>query len=143
MTPMSKAALLKASAYSSPPLNLRLNLRQQHPRLGSLTLDTGVELSSLEKLSILTRSPVPGVLCGCSVRRDGGCMDESNCATTLQLVRVYGPAVAPCRVTLLGINIHSERNWIKCCFYSGEISLLNTASLVCLAQNQLLGWIFS
>lgn len=55
--------------------------------------------------------PLPGVLCWCSVRRDGGCMDKGNCVTTLQLVRVYEPAVAPRCATLLGIDAHSEGKW--------------------------------
>ncbi len=41
-------------------------------------------------------------------------------SVSLQLVRVYWPAVAPCCATLLGINIHSGGKW---CFYSGEIIL--------------------
>lgn len=38
-------------------------------------------------------------------------MDKGNCVTTLQLVRVYEPAVAPRCATLLGIDAHSEGKW--------------------------------
>lgn len=38
-------------------------------------------------------------------------MDEGNCVTTLQLVRVYEPAVAPCCATLLEINTYLEGKW--------------------------------
>lgn len=76
MAPVSKAALLKAAAYSSPRLSHR-----QHPRLASLTLDSGLQISPL--------SPAQH-------EEAGGCMDEDNCVRrTLQLARVYGPAVAP------------------------------------------------
>lgn len=84
------------------------------------TLDTGVESPSVEKLSYPTRPPEPGVWCWWRVRRDGGRVNEGNCVTTLQLVRVYEPAVAPWCATLLGINIHSEGKWTSAASLAGK-----------------------
>lgn len=94
-------------------------LFKTHACLECATLDTGVESPSVEKLSYPTHPPEPGVWCWCRVRRDGG-REEGNCVTTLQLVRVYEPAVAPCCATLLGINIHSEGKWTSAASLAGK-----------------------